>query len=97
MYAYPVRTKGESLDALKDFNVNIVKKYNFKIKTLQSDADCIFKAKRIKKEMNLQLSAPYMHYQNGQIERDVGSSTDFPYHFRVPMLDVLESLSPFPL
>ena len=81
VYAYPVRTKGESLDALKDFNVNIVKKYNFKMKTLQSDADCIFKAKRIKnwlmkKEMTLQLSAPYMHYQNGQIERDVQNVFD---------------------
>ena len=81
VYAYMVRTKAESVDALKEFHRSIVSKYGYTVKVLQSDADCIFKGKKVEKwlklyNINLQLSAPYMHYQNGQIERDVQNVFD---------------------
>ena len=81
VYAYLVRTKSESVDALEDFQRKIVKRYGYTTLVLQSDADCIFTSKRIeswlkKNNIRLELSAPYVHSQNGQIERDVQNVFD---------------------
>ena len=81
VHAYPVRLKSEAVEALEDFFIKFVHKYDYKIKVLQSDADCIFMSKRIetwlkKHDIALQLSAPYVHSQNGQIERDVQNVFD---------------------
>ena len=46
VYAYIVRTKAESVDALKEFHRTIVERYGYKVKVLQSDADCFFKGKK---------------------------------------------------
>ena len=46
VYAYIVRTKAESLDALKEFYRTIVERYGYNVKVLQSDADCFFKGKK---------------------------------------------------
>ena len=81
VYAYLVRTKSESVEALEDFQRKIVKRYGYTTLILQSDADCIFTSKRVefwlkKNNIVLELSAPYVHSQNGQIERDVQNVFD---------------------
>jgi hypothetical protein len=78
-HCYPrfVKSKAEHVASMKDYKVYIVGKYNKTWKTLQSDSESIFKSKRVEnwlrsQEMTLQLSTPYQHWQNGQVEVYVG-------------------------
>jgi len=75
------RNKKNSLKLLKDFNQEFVLPLEKKIKIIQTDFDSIYHSKSIsgylKKEIiKLQLSAPYTHYQNGLVERAIGTVMD---------------------
>ena len=63
------------------FNQEVAKPLNKKIRIIQTDFDSIYRNRAtrmyLKKErIKLQLSAPYTHYQNGQVERAMGSVMD---------------------
>jgi hypothetical protein len=80
VWAYMVKEKSEFLDALKAFLAehNHGPKIKAKTAILQGDYDTVHRDKKIsqylkRKGIKLQLSAPYVHSQNGQIERDMGN------------------------
>jgi hypothetical protein len=80
VYVYMVKKRSEALQAISAFNDFI--SYHHKVwKVLQSDSDSVFIDKAVRDWLNshhikLQLSTPYNHWQNGQIERDVQSVMD---------------------
>jgi hypothetical protein len=81
MYVHLMRDKKNSLNLLKMFNQEVAIPLNKKIKIIQTDFDSIYRnrATRMylqKERIKLQLSAPYTHYQNGQVERAMGSVMD---------------------
>lgn len=81
VYADLVMSKNEHTRVLKDYMRNIVRKYNRIWRVLQSDSESIFTSARVtqwlRKEMiRLQLSTPYQHWQNGQVEVYVGIVMD---------------------
>ena len=81
MYVKLMRDKKNSLNLLKLFNQEVVIPLNKKIKIIQTDFDSIYRNREIrmylqKERIKLQLSAPYTHYQNGQIERAMGTVMD---------------------
>ena len=66
---------------LRNFKNEVVDEFNHKWKILQADYDRIFTDKGLGKwlkseHVRLQLSAPYYHSQNGQIEHYVGNVMD---------------------
>lgn len=76
LYVHLVKSKSEALDAMKLFNSGVVIFHDGTWKILQSDYDNIIVNERVKdwllkQNIKLQLSAPYVHYQNGQVERDI--------------------------
>jgi len=76
-----MRNTKNSLKLLKDFNQEFVLPLVKKIKIIQTDFDSIYRSKSIreylkKETIKLQLSAPYTHYQNGQVERAMGTVMD---------------------
>ena len=81
MYVHLMRDKKNSLNLLRMFNEEVAKPLNKNIKIVQTDFDSIYRNRAtrmyLKKEgIKLQLSAPYTHYQNGQVERAMGSVMD---------------------
>ncbi len=85
LYAYPTRVKSDFEEALSNFWEDTVIKLRHlgenPIQILQSDSDAIIESKRIKrwlsdKKIQRQVSSPYRHSENGQIERDVGNVMD---------------------
>ena len=81
MHVQLMRNKKNSLELLKDFNQEFVLPLEKKIKIIQTDFDSIYRSKSIrgylkKKTIKLQLSAPYTHYQNGQVERAMSTSLE---------------------
>jgi hypothetical protein len=81
VYAAPVKDKSDSISVLDDFNSQVVVPNGHKWRVLQCDYDSIFNSKKVKTwlnkhEIRLQASEPYVHSQNGQIERDVQSVMD---------------------
>jgi len=73
VHAELVKSKAEHTRVLQDFKIRFVMRYNHTWKVLQSDSESIFKSKRVrqwlaKNEIRLQLSTPYQHWQNGQVE-----------------------------
>ena len=78
MYVHLMRDKKNSLNLLKMFKQEVAEPLNKEIKIIQTDFDSIYRnrATRMylqKEGIKLQLSAPYTHYQNGQVERAMGS------------------------
>jgi hypothetical protein len=76
-----VKKKTEALRALHRFKVEVIDKWGKEWKVMQSDWDSIFKSKEVRAWLEaykivLQLSAPYTHSENGQIERDIQSLMD---------------------
>ena len=76
-YIHPILVKNKKnvIEQL-DYINNMVKNKNKIWKILQSDSEWIFSKGPIKKwckdnNVKLQLSLPYMHHQNGQVESDV--------------------------
>jgi hypothetical protein len=81
VYAALVKSKGESVNTMNEFNANIVIPNNKTWKILQADYDTIFKNAEMQLWLNehqitLQLSAPYVHSQNGQVERSMQNVMD---------------------
>jgi hypothetical protein len=81
MHVQLMRNKKNSLKLLKDFNQEFVLPLEKKIKIIQTEFDSINRSKSIsgylkKETIKLQLSAPYTHYQNGQVERAMGTVMD---------------------
>ena len=73
VHADLVLSKSEHTRVLQDYKVKFVNRYGRVWKVLQSDSESIFKSKRVgqwlrKNEIRLQLSTPYQHWQNGQVE-----------------------------
>ncbi|MCP4126492.1 MAG: DDE-type integrase/transposase/recombinase, partial [Gammaproteobacteria bacterium] len=73
VHAELVKSKAEHTRVLQDFKVKYVMRYDCTWKVLQSDSESIFKSRRVrqwlsKNEIRLQLSTPYQHWQNGQVE-----------------------------
>lgn len=76
-----VHGKHEHTKALKNHMCNVVMRYNRIWRVLQSDSESIFKSARVaqwlrKEKIRLQLSTPYQHWQNGQVEVYVGIVMD---------------------
>ncbi|MBL4704061.1 MAG: DDE-type integrase/transposase/recombinase [Flavobacteriales bacterium] len=91
--AVMVKSKGGVLKILDDYNSMVVNQYNGSIKVLQSDYDTIFTSEQVtdwckKRGIRVQVSAPYVHWQNGQIERDIQNVMDrsriLMHTFKVP-------------
>ena len=81
VYADLVKSKAEHTRVLKDFKLRFHTAHGKKWKVLQSDSESIFKSRRVeqwlrKEEICLQLSTPYQHWQNGQVEVYVGIVMD---------------------
>ena len=81
VYAALVKSKGDSIFAMESYNNNVVIPNNKTWKILQADYDTIFKNAEMSQwltehRINLQLSAPYVHSQNGQVERSMQSVLD---------------------
>ena len=81
MYVYLVKKRSEAVDALQAFYDEITTYYNKIWRILQADSDSVFIGNTVKQWLNekhikLHLSVPYMHWQNGQIERDVQNVMD---------------------
>ena len=81
VYTALVKSKGDSVDAMNEFNFNVVMPNNKTWKILQADYDTIFKNTSMQEWLNehgmvLQLSAPYVHSQNGQVERSMQNVMD---------------------
>lgn len=77
LYAGMVASKSEHTRVLQNYMIKVVMANNCKWKVLQSDSESIFKSKRVanwlrKHYIALQLSTPYQHWQNGQVEVYVG-------------------------
>jgi len=73
VHADLVKSKAEHTRTLQDFKIKVVKRYQHEWKVLQSDSESIFKSLRVrswlrKNEIRLQLSTPYQHWENGQVE-----------------------------
>jgi len=73
VHADLVKSKSEHTKVLKDFMCDTVIRYNKIWRVLQSDSESIFKSARVaqwlrKEKIRLQLSTPYQHWQNGQVE-----------------------------
>jgi hypothetical protein len=81
---YPCVSRGEIVEKLEDFRVDVVNKSfedDAKIKILQTDVDSAFIKEDVKewmREFNVKfhLSAPYSHSQNGLVENGVGFLMD---------------------
>ena len=76
-----VKSKTEALIALDRFNKSVIKSKGKQWRVMQSDWDSIFKSQEVRdwlldNGISLQLSAPYLHSENGQIERDIQSIMD---------------------
>ena len=81
VYPYFVNKKSKAKEAIEEFYLEMITANQFTMKILQSDYDTIFIDKRVTKWLlqrgiHSQLSAPYKHSQNGQIERDMQSVMD---------------------
>jgi hypothetical protein len=73
VHADLVKSKDEHTRVMQDFLIKIAKRYNHEWRVLQSDSESIFKSQRVRnwlrqKEIRLQLSTPYQHWKNGQVE-----------------------------
>ena len=86
VWAYPVKSKDEQIDAIQAFwdkHIGIRRndeKHELMM-VIQSDANTITKSSKVRSWLNkhkvrLQLSTPYKKNENGQIERDVRNVTD---------------------
>jgi histone deacetylase 1/2 len=79
VWVYLVKSKSEFIKALRAFYEQHNVLYKVELKVLQGDFDTMHKDEVVKeflrenKVTRLQLSAPYNHSQNGQIERDMQS------------------------
>jgi hypothetical protein len=82
VWVYLVKSKNEFLSALTEFYQCHVEKLKLQMQVLQGDYDMLHKDKEVKKFLkdkngiSLQLSSPYSHFQNGQIERDMQNVLD---------------------
>ena len=81
VYVALVKSKSEHVAVLDKFLREEVLYRGYSMKVLQSDSESIFKSKAVeqwlsKNNIKLQLSAPYMHWQNGQVEVYVGIIMD---------------------
>ncbi len=81
--AYACKSRHESvmLNILNAFRTEIVEMYGYHIGKLQSDFDTVVLSDAVHRylvanKIRLQLSAPYSHAQNGQIERDMQNVLD---------------------
>jgi hypothetical protein len=80
-YVHFVRHKNENIYALQSFHDMYYNYTNFVWKILQSDYEAINHTPEIRdwlnsKHIKLQMSVPYAHWQNGQIERDIQNVMD---------------------
>lgn len=79
VWVYLVKSKSEFINALRAFYISHNVTYKVELKVLQGDFDTMHKDELVKqflkenKVTRLQLSAPYNHSQNGQVERDMQS------------------------
>jgi transposase InsO family protein len=76
-----VKSKDELHNKLMDYYNSHVVKTNSRMSVLQSDYDSVARSKKVSQwlsehSIQLSMSAPYKHSQNGQIERDVQSVMD---------------------
>jgi hypothetical protein len=83
VYAYPCNGKSAPimLQILDKFRIEIAELNGYTITKLQSDFDSVILSDTInewliKHHIKLQVSAPYSHAQNGQIERDMQNVLD---------------------
>lgn len=81
VHAELVKSKSEHVRTLKDYKLKIIDKYGKTWKVLQTDSESIFKSQLVANwirnhEIRLQLSTPYQHWQNGQVEVFVGIVMD---------------------
>jgi hypothetical protein len=82
VWVYLVKRKDQFLEALTQFHQFHNVKLNIQMQMLQGDYDVMHKDSGVKeflsmnKGIQLQLSAPYTHSQNGQVERDMQSVLD---------------------
>src|ERR1039457_2288290 len=77
VFVYPCKNKDEdtTLSVLEQFNNTVVKVHNHVMRKLQSDYDTVLMSALIeawcmRNAISAQVSAPYSHAQNVQIERD---------------------------
>ena len=82
VFAFPTASKGESvlLNILNEIKLNI-ELHGYKLMKFQSDFDTVILSEVIhnwlrENHIKLQVSAPYSHVQNGQIERDIQNVLD---------------------
>ena len=83
LYPYPCKDKSTLtvLDVLNSFKTEIVDLNKYEIAKLQSDFDSVILSSEVRdwllsNRIKLQVSAPYSHSQNGQIERDIQNVLD---------------------
>lgn len=81
LYVGLVKRKSEHTRVLEDYMNKVIKPYGKKWKVLQSDSDSIFKSSNVAKwlrkhDISIQLSTPYQHWENGQVEVYVGIVMD---------------------
>ena len=81
VYAHMVNSKRKMIEALSTFKNGVVMFHNGNWKILQSDYDSVINSEKVKSwllnnKIKLQLSAPYLHYQNGMVERQIQNVMD---------------------
>jgi hypothetical protein len=81
LYVYLVKKRSEAGEALRAFYEDVMTYHNKIWRILQADSDSVFISETVRqwldeKHIKLQLSVPYKHWQNGQIERDVQNVMD---------------------
>ena len=81
VYAFMVNAKDQLLQAIKTFDIKFVRKTNRKMKIVQSDQDRVITGNDVQtylldNNIELQLSTPYFHSENGQIESDMKRVTN---------------------